>query len=386
MQLLQSFPWFKWLCVSAALALTVLACGGGGGNDPPGRFNQAGSQATLSGDQEVVPTITGAVGSGSLALTSPSLAISGGITVNGMLATAAHIHLGETGVNGPAIVTLVQTGAGSGSWNVPAGATLTLAQAEAFAAGGLYFNAHSTAYPDGEIRGQIGRDVFMAQMTGAQEVPSNGSSATGNGFVSLDPVTKRFSARVSVAGMAATATHIHTGAQGSNGPVLFPLSQASPGVWVTAANATMTDAQIDTLKTGGLYFNSHSSAFPDGQIRGQIGRNVRFASLNGAQEVPPVATAATGTGTLVVDPITRAASGSITLTGVTAIEAHIHQGAIGVNGLPIVTLINAGGGNWTVPAGTVLSAEQFRDYKQGGLYFNAHSINNRDGEIRGQIL
>ncbi len=374
------------------LVWAVVACGGGGGgggSDPPqgGGFNFSSAQLTLSGDQEVVPTITGAVGIGTLTLASPTLVLSGGISVNGMVATAANIHQGDTGVNGPVIVTLLESSAGNGNWSVPAGTTLTQAQARAFADGGLYFNAHSSAYPGGEIRGQIGRNVFMAQMTSAQEVPSNPSSAFGNGVVSLDLVTRKFSARINVVGMATNAAHIHSGAQGANGPVLFSLSEAAPGTWVAAADATMTDAQLAVIRAGGLYFNAHSSAFPNGQIRGQIGRNVRFASLSPAQEVPPVMlSTASGTGTLVLDPLTRAASGGITIAGMTAIEAHIHQAATGVNGPVIVTLVNTSPGVWGVPAGAVLTAEQFKAYKQGELYFNAHSVNQRTGEIRGQIL
>jgi hypothetical protein len=50
-----------------------------------------------------------------------------------------------------------------------------------------------------------------------------------------------------------------------------------------------------------------------------------------------------------------------------------------------VTLVDGGGGLWNVPAGAVLTADQFRAFKQGGLYFNAHSLSYPDGEIRGQI-
>ena len=83
--------------------------------------------------------------------------------------------------------------------------------------------------------------------------------------------------------------------------------------------------------------------------------------------------------------MTRVASGSITITGMTATAAHIHLGATGVNGPVIVPLTDAGGGVFNVPAGAVLTADQFRAYKQGELYFNAHSTTNPGGEIRGQI-
>ena len=372
----------KWSVVGA-LALALVACGSSTDSSPPDTITALA--ASLSGDQELPPTITGALGTGTLSLGSPSRSISGSITLDGLTATAAHIHEGNTGSNGPVIVPLTQTA--PGTWSVPAGTTLTEAQATAFAAGGLYYNAHSTANPGGEVRGQIGREVFAGQLSSAQEVPTNASSATGNGLLNFDPATKKFSARVTVTGMTATAAHIHTGTIGNNGAVLFGLTQTAPasGVWESTPDAVLTDAQLATLKAGGLYFNVHSAAFPGGEIRGQIARNVRFASLNAASEVPTNPSAATGTGTLVVDPTTRAASGSITLAGITASAAHIHLGATGLNGPVIVPLTDVGGNVWAVPAGTVFTADQFKAYKQGDLYYNAHSPAYPGGEIRGQI-
>ncbi len=380
LQAARSPRWF----LAGALAISLIACSSGE-DDPPS--TAATLSATMSGDQEPTPAATGALGIGTLTLTLPSRAVSGGITINGMTATAAHVHIGDTGVNGAVIVPLTETAAGSGIWSVAAGTTLTEEQATAFGVGGLYFNAHSTENPGGEIRGQIGRAVFAAQMSAAQEVPTNASAATGNGLLSLDPVTKKFTVRMTLTGLAATMAHIHTGVLGVNGPVIFPLSQtaAGSGIWVAAADATLTDAQITALNAGGLYFNAHSTAFPGGEIRGQIGRNVAFASMNAAQEVPTNASVATGRGTLVVDPATRAVSGGIALTGITATMAHIHLGATGVNGAVIVPLTDAGGGVWNVPAGTVFTAPQLKAYKQGNLYFNAHSTAFPGGEIRGQI-
>ena len=374
---------FKWIA-AGVLAVSLAACSSGS-DDPPS--TTATLSASLSGDQEPTPTVTGALGTGTLSLASPSRELSGAISLNGMTATAAHVHLGDIGVNGAVIVPLAETAAGSGMWAVPPNTVVTEAQATAFAAGGLYFNAHSTENPGGEIRGQIGRQVLAAQLSAAQEVPTNTSTATGNGLVSLDPVTKKFTARLTLTGMTATAAHIHPGAVGVNGPVLFPLSEtaAGSGVWVSAADAVLTDAQITLLTTGSLYFNAHSTAFPGGQIRGQIGLNVRYASLSAAQEVPPNASAATGTGTLVVNPATRAASGGIAIAGMTATAAHIHIGATGANGAVIVPLTDVGAGVWNVPANSVLSADQFKAYKQGNLYFNAHSPAFPGGEIRGQI-
>lgn len=378
----------KW-CVAGILALTLAACGGDIDTLPTPIAAPTQTTVTflaaMSGDQELPPTVTGALGTGTLSLESPSLRLSGNFTVNGMRATDGHIHLGTTGANGPIVVPM--TSANGETFTVPVDTVLTPAQATAFANGGLYFNAHTPENPSGEVRGQIGREVFAAQMSSAQEVPANASTATGNGLLEFDPVSKKITARMTLTGMAATVAHIHTGMLGANGPVLFELRETATGsgIWLNAADVALTDAQIATLNAGGLYFNAHSAAFPGGEIRGQIGLNVKFARLNSAQEVPSNASSATGTGTLVVNPLTRAVSGNITLTGMTATAAHIHLGAVGANGPVIVPLVSTAAGVFSVPANTVLTADQFKAYKQGNLYYNAHSAAFPGGEIRGQI-
>ena len=371
------------LLLSGVFAATLVACGGDGSTAPVQTTNTLAS--SMSGDQELPPTITGATGNGTLSLESPSLILSGSFSLNGMMATAGHVHLGNTGSNGPVIVPMTTTN--GTTFSVPANVVLTPAQATAFAEGGLYFNAHTPDNPTGEVRGQIGREVFAAQMSNAQEVPTNASTATGNGLLTFDAATRKISGRVALTGMTATAAHIHTGVQGVNGPVIFSMTESAPGsgIWTTAADAALTDAQITNLKSGGLYFNAHSAAFPGGEIRGQIGLNVKLASLNAAQEVPANTSAATGMGVLSVNPLTRAASASITLTGMTATAAHIHLGATGVNGPIIISLVSGSAGVFSSPADTVLTADQFKAYKQGNLYFNAHSAAFPGGEIRGQI-
>jgi hypothetical protein len=387
---LHLFQPLKW-SIAAALVLGFVACSNNdddknsnNASNPPAPSSQQFNVA-LSGEQEVPPTASGALGTGTLSFDAATRNIIGSITLDGMTASAAHIHQADVGISGPIIVSLTETT--PGTWSVPSGSTLTEAQANALAAGGLYFNAHTTANPNGEIRGQIGRDVFAAQLSSAQEVPANASSATGTGALSFDPASKKFSARLSVTGIAATAAHIHAGPIGISGPIVFPLTETSAGsgVWVSAANETLNDAEIAVLKAGGFYFNAHSAALPNGEIRGQIGRNVRFASLSATQETPPTSSSASGSGTLVVNPATRAASGSITVSGLTATAAHIHLAATGVAGPIIVPLTSAGGGVFNVPSGTVLTAAQLLAYKQGNLYYNAHSVAFPNGEIRGQI-
>ena len=106
--------------------------------------------------------------------------------------------------------------------------------------------------------------------------------------------------------------------------------------------------------------------------------------LNGNQEVPPVSTAATGTGTIRV-LMDRSVSGSVRTSGVAATAAHIDQGAPGQNGPVMIPLNRTGDNEWSVPASIRLNDTQYEAFRLGNLYVNVHSAANPGGEIRGQI-
>ena len=106
-------------------------------------------------------------------------------------------------------------------------------------------------------------------------------------------------------------------------------------------------------------------------------------TLTGAQEVPPVTTSATGTAMVSIGG-DRAVKGSITTTGITAVAAHIHEGASGKNG-PVIVPFEKSGDKWNIPAGAKLTEAQFKAFQDGNLYVNVHSAANKDGEIRGQL-
>jgi hypothetical protein len=114
-----------------------------------------------------------------------------------------------------------------------------------------------------------------------------------------------------------------------------------------------------------------------------FGKDVKV-ELTGAEETPPVTTSATGHGVIKVGK-DNSVSGSIKTTGVEGIAAHIHVGAPGEAGPPIITLTKGADGSWTVPAGSKLTDEQLADFKSGKLYVNVHSAEHKPGEIRGQL-
>lgn len=107
-------------------------------------------------------------------------------------------------------------------------------------------------------------------------------------------------------------------------------------------------------------------------------------NLSGDQEVPPVQTSASGSGTITVED-DRSVKGKITTSDLKGTGAHIHEGAVGKNGPDIITLKKSSDNEWSVPGDAKLTDAQFDAYKAGNLYINVHSDANKSGEIRGQL-
>lgn len=105
--------------------------------------------------------------------------------------------------------------------------------------------------------------------------------------------------------------------------------------------------------------------------------------LSGAEEVPPVSTPGSGSGSFRVAE-DGTITGSVTTKDVQGTMAHIHRGAKGQNG-PIIVPLDKNGDSYSVPAGRKLTKEQLEDLKKGNLYVNVHTNANKGGEVRGQI-
>jgi hypothetical protein len=138
---------------------------------------------------------------------------------------------------------------------------------------------------------------YVATLSGASEVPPNAS--TGTGQVILDIVDElSMSLSVTFSGLTGTTTiaHIHNAVAGVNGAIMtqtpsfsglpigvtagsftqtFEMDLAStwsPGL-ITSSGGTVAGAKaffLSKLAEGEAYFNLHSSAFPGGEIRGQL--------------------------------------------------------------------------------------------------------------------
>ncbi len=110
-------------------------------------------------------------------------------------------------------------------------------------------------------------------------------------------------------------------------------------------------------------------------------------ALSPEETFPRPRSTASGSGELAFNLISGAVSGGITVSGITATMAHIHQGFAGANGDIIVNFVQSGSepNRWDAQAGSLLTAQQVDDLLSGRLYVNVHSSNFPLGEIRGQL-
>jgi hypothetical protein len=134
----------KSISIAATLAI-LTGCAGM-------EYQASGQQVRLWGSSEVPPVSTSAYGTGVVNI-APDRSVTVTVSVIDMVPTAAHIHEGAAGANGPVIVPLNKIS--ERAFVAPDGAKLTEAQYAAYKAGNLYVNVHSAKFPNGEVRAQI---------------------------------------------------------------------------------------------------------------------------------------------------------------------------------------------------------------------------------------
>ena len=113
---------------------------------------ESGQQITLRGSNEVPTNPSTAMGTGTVNVMADGRVVAT-VSVTGMTATAAHIHLAAATANGPVIVPFTKIS--DNAFVAPDGAKLTPEQYAAYKAGNTYVNVHSAQYPGGEVRAQL---------------------------------------------------------------------------------------------------------------------------------------------------------------------------------------------------------------------------------------
>jgi len=140
----------KRLAIFAAV-FALAACAGMRDKMPDWMPGSGATSVKLSGAEEVPAASTSGSGKGSFRIADDG-SISGSVSTKGVQGTAAHIHMGAKGQNGPVILPLSKDG---DTYSVPEGKKLTEAQMKAFKSGSLYVNVHSNTYKGGEVRAQL---------------------------------------------------------------------------------------------------------------------------------------------------------------------------------------------------------------------------------------
>ena len=114
---------------------------------------------------------------------------------------------------------------------------------------------------------------YAATLRGAYEVPKTPSRGEGQVTAVLDTDTATLKYSVTYSGLSGpgTGAHFHGPAKvGAEAPVVVPVSSVSSPITGTAQ---LTAAQITDLNSGKWYFNVHTNAYPNGEIRGQLRRD-----------------------------------------------------------------------------------------------------------------
>jgi hypothetical protein len=400
-------------CLSKALSLwfagmmlvAMSACGGSSGSSdpppmqpsppPPPMSDVRSFSIELTGGQEVPPTETGASALAELDIDLANGAVSGSLQAADMQPTAAHIHIGHAGANGPVVVPLQQDGGDPLRFEVPANASLSAAQLDTLMSGGLYLNVHSAAHPDGEVRGQILPEDFslvFAELSGSQQLPPQDILARGWAAITLDEsASATAGVQLTLFGLGnASSVALHEGYAGTQGPMLGELVQSTtnPGHWFVEGLALDEDA-LASLRAGRLYLDVAAASAPDGLLRGQFvpeGVALLIDALSGAEEVPPVDTEAAGISALTLELDSLAFQIHVnTQAFEDASAAHIHHGFAGVNGPVLVPLAQDSQdlAHWSATG--ELGEAELELLGAGALYVNVHSPGHPGGEIRAQL-
>jgi hypothetical protein len=207
-------------------------------------------------------------------------------------ATITHIHRGAAGANGPVVIDLTAPNA-SGRSNGCIIVATTLINEIIGNAGGFYLNVYNAAFPAGAVRGQLVRVivpvVLSTSANGANEVSAAGQrnqgdpDGTGSGIFTINTVSSEmcYTLAVSEIGLPATGAHIHSGAAGTNGPILISLN-APDASGRSSGCITLGQDVVNGLinNPAGFYLNIYNAEFPAGAVRGQLGRSNRVSAFN----------------------------------------------------------------------------------------------------------
>ncbi|HJW96325.1 MAG TPA: CHRD domain-containing protein [Thermoanaerobaculia bacterium] len=233
------------------------------------------------------------------------------------------------------------------------------------------------------LRSVAPTSIFAFRLGGDLEVPQTNESARGGCFAQFDSATSTLSMVCTHDVVEPTVMHIHHGAAGTTGTVAFDLGNPESPVEATWSN--MSAGNVADLFAGNLYVNIHTAGRPGGAIRGQIvPRAVDVTSfyLNGANEVPPTDSSASGTCNTNLSDDAASLFVQCNHTVAVPTASHLHDAPPGFDGPVVFDFPGSNPFSGNVP----LTPRLVADYEAGFLYVNVHSAAYDTGEIRGQAF
>jgi len=247
------------------------------------RFKPVSLEGFLNGDQVDPPVVTNAQGLVVVKMTSDLDSLHYFASVTGLTPNNATINLAPPGASGATIGFVdpsVLPNLYFGSFQI------TPEQAVKILNGNGYIIFSTAAHPDGEIRAQLQpmlRQCFTFDLCGNQEAPPSGSGAIGTAVISADLLNTHLTYRYIADGLSgpATGAQLEEAPFGASGTLLAPLNLPSP----FGSGQFQVDGNfMAKLQSDNTCLNILTDDFPNGEIRGQVRKELSCQLISGVYE------------------------------------------------------------------------------------------------------
>ena len=113
--------------------------------------------------------------------------------------------------------------------------------------------------------------TYTVHMTGSQEIPKGSPNGTGTFRYQLMTSSGQLCYSLSWSGIDTPfAAHVHKGAQGTDGPVVIPLSTSAPVAHQGCVKVKKSLLAAIQKKRSDYYVNVHTKKYQGGAIPGQL--------------------------------------------------------------------------------------------------------------------
>ncbi len=349
--------------------------------------------ATLKGAEET-PAVP-SNGTGLLTLTfSADLDT---IRVSGMLLnlegalTGLALHAGARGEDGPVLLDLAPMVA---SRKIEGKIPATPDLAARLFQNKVYVSARTSAFPDGEIRGQLVPETdlnWSGAFSSDQMIPAVSSNARGLGAIHFPVGSEEIILLANTDGLSSPIRRIaiYRGAPNENGTLIIDTPNTLPGS-LAIKKIYFYDLEpnfLNRLIGEEYYVVLKTDSFPDGEARAHF-RFMGFLnavySPSGFQNVPPNDLLGAGMGFATLNPNLDSMYARVLLRDISPTAVRVRKAAAGANG-PVIATLSPGGVPGTYEGDFSITPDDLRDFVDKKFYLEAASADYPDGALRGQM-